>query len=323
MNMYLSSSKRGRSGFTLIELLVVIAIIAILAAILFPVFAQAKSAAKQISGLSNLKQVGLSVLMYKNDNEDRVPMIDYFTYPAAGKTLVTWTIAVQPFMKNWDIQRSPVDVSPVVTKIHYFGGNDFTFSEPSEVKGINTSFAMNADYMNPDKGCDASLRTFYNDPASRAGFGQQGIPVSDSQVEQTAATVFATDAKPLFFDSETRWIYGYWTGSPGGWNSPTVCDSWAWGSPNGWDQAAVSGVNNPGSYGVPGDEPGNTNTDRVSVRNNGGTNVTFCDGHAKRLTPGALAAGTNWTSTTVRDDIHILDLSKYLWSLSKSGNSDM
>jgi len=53
-----------RKAFTLIELLVVIAIIAILAAILFPVFAQAKLAAKKASDLSNVKQIELAQLMY-------------------------------------------------------------------------------------------------------------------------------------------------------------------------------------------------------------------------------------------------------------------
>ncbi|RYG23769.1 prepilin-type N-terminal cleavage/methylation domain-containing protein [bacterium] len=56
--------------FTLIELLVVIAIIAILAAILFPVFARAKAAAKNTSDLSNNKQVCLTHLMYANDSDD-------------------------------------------------------------------------------------------------------------------------------------------------------------------------------------------------------------------------------------------------------------
>jgi len=60
-------------AFTLIELLVVIAIIAILAAILFPVFAQAKAAAKKTSDLSNIKQTGLATLMYDNDNDDLNP----------------------------------------------------------------------------------------------------------------------------------------------------------------------------------------------------------------------------------------------------------
>lgn len=61
-------------AFTLIELLVVIAIIAILAAILFPVFAQAKAAAKKTSCLSQTKQVGLGVMMYAADFDDRAPI---------------------------------------------------------------------------------------------------------------------------------------------------------------------------------------------------------------------------------------------------------
>ena len=65
--------RRTNSGFTLIELLVVIAIIAILAAILFPVFAQAREKARGISCLSNTKQLGLGILMYAQDYDERFP----------------------------------------------------------------------------------------------------------------------------------------------------------------------------------------------------------------------------------------------------------
>ena len=64
---------RTRKAFTLIELLVVIAIIAILAAILFPVFAQARNAAKKTASISNLKQLGPGTQMYNNDADACYP----------------------------------------------------------------------------------------------------------------------------------------------------------------------------------------------------------------------------------------------------------
>ena len=66
-------SPQPKGAFTLIELLVVIAIIAILAAVLFPVFARAKAAAKQTACLSNLRQIGTTFALYLNDSDDRMP----------------------------------------------------------------------------------------------------------------------------------------------------------------------------------------------------------------------------------------------------------
>ena len=71
--MYQTESMAAKKAFTLIELLVVIAIIAILAAILFPVFATAKAAAKRAVCLSNLKQIGVAMDMYMQDADDRMP----------------------------------------------------------------------------------------------------------------------------------------------------------------------------------------------------------------------------------------------------------
>jgi prepilin-type N-terminal cleavage/methylation domain-containing protein len=96
----LNSRKRA---FTLIELLVVIAIIAILAAILFPVFAQAKSAAKDSVALSNAKQLGLACLMYSADYDDVFPL----AVVGNPTTWDSWHGIAQPYMKNWGIDSHP------------------------------------------------------------------------------------------------------------------------------------------------------------------------------------------------------------------------
>jgi prepilin-type N-terminal cleavage/methylation domain-containing protein len=106
-------SAKTRKGFTLIELLVVIAIIAILAAILFPVFAQAREKACSISCLSNLKQIGLGVMMYVQDYDETYPFCYlYTTAPNANGTMtdepyLQWSGMTQPYIKNTQIWVCP------------------------------------------------------------------------------------------------------------------------------------------------------------------------------------------------------------------------
>lgn len=84
-----------RFGFTLIELLVVIAIIAILAAMLLPALAKSKEKAKQISCVSNLKQVGISLAMYADDNLGYYPICSYTD--ASGNSRV-WPKELDAYM---------------------------------------------------------------------------------------------------------------------------------------------------------------------------------------------------------------------------------
>jgi len=98
-----------RKAFTLIELLVVIAIIAILAAILFPVFAQARESARMTSCLSNMKQIGLGLMMYSQDYDEAYPNIYQGWGPVSGAYQEgwMWKNAIFPYTKNKGILKCP------------------------------------------------------------------------------------------------------------------------------------------------------------------------------------------------------------------------
>jgi prepilin-type N-terminal cleavage/methylation domain-containing protein/prepilin-type processing-associated H-X9-DG protein len=83
--------RANRSAFTLIELLVVIAVITIVAALLFPVFAQAREKARQATCTSNIKNLGLAMLMYAHDHDDTYPPAFYLPYG-------NWPNVVRPYM---------------------------------------------------------------------------------------------------------------------------------------------------------------------------------------------------------------------------------
>ncbi len=96
------SGGKGANGFTLVELLVVIAIIAILAAILFPVFAKAREKARQTTCLSNEKQLGLAVLQYSADFDEKL-------VPITARAFEHWTKLVYQYVKSYDVYRCPDD----------------------------------------------------------------------------------------------------------------------------------------------------------------------------------------------------------------------
>jgi prepilin-type N-terminal cleavage/methylation domain-containing protein/prepilin-type processing-associated H-X9-DG protein len=136
-------NQNSTRAFTLIELLVVIAIIAILAAILFPVFAQAKAAAKKSADVSNLKQLGLAFHLYSNDFDDMaVPsgMIGYlveekkyFWYGSISGDLMTATNFVNPkesplypYQKNVDVMGDPT--AKGIPQVGAFGHTDYGYN---------------------------------------------------------------------------------------------------------------------------------------------------------------------------------------------------
>jgi prepilin-type N-terminal cleavage/methylation domain-containing protein/prepilin-type processing-associated H-X9-DG protein len=124
--------RRQEEGFTLVELLVVIAIIAILAAIIFPVFAQVRSKARDTHCRSNIRQIGQAVLIYACDYDDCAPPADY-GWPQTG-FWPPWQPVVN--MNWWDI------ILP------YLGGSASVLFCPS-VKSYTPSYLLNGALGDP------------------------------------------------------------------------------------------------------------------------------------------------------------------------------
>jgi prepilin-type N-terminal cleavage/methylation domain-containing protein/prepilin-type processing-associated H-X9-DG protein len=171
---------RHTKAFTLIELLVVIAIIAILAAILFPVFAQAKAAAKKISCLSNAKQNATAVLMYNTDYDGVFAMVAYTTNGTGtipGGTIVYSIFdAIMPYTKNKDIFKCPAD-DQAIKWLDVLTSLGFTSANNIKSAGLAPNFRL------------------FEDTAILAPFGHQNGVVNEGSVPFPVDTVMFYDSR--------------------------------------------------------------------------------------------------------------------------------
>lgn len=172
-----------RKGFTLIELLVVIAIIAILAAILFPVFAQAREAAKKTACLNNSKQTSFGIVLYAGDNGDKCPPVtlygfgspNYATYLKGDKA---WPELIAQYTKDWQIYRCPGDPNANDETLSRDFEKNEAYIPPSDTAHRHFSWAFRANTgLNMDwlayyagSGCSAGGRQ------KTARFGGIGAP---------------------------------------------------------------------------------------------------------------------------------------------------
>jgi prepilin-type N-terminal cleavage/methylation domain-containing protein/prepilin-type processing-associated H-X9-DG protein len=283
----MQSYRSKRSGFTLIELLVVIAIIAILAAILFPVFAQAREKARAISCLSNVKEIGLGMLMYVQDYDEKYPMDQYSEPDAtqpAGFNRTTWADMIFPYIKNGELH---MDNNHVM--IQGKGGiwhcpsfpsdQDFNYGVPFQV------FPDGAEPWNnftlPSNWQGVTALAAIDAPADRISMLEKGQNANHVNWD-------------TFDSGEWNWVD---TTSPGCTTTPgpdgagadTYCHLDVTGATftpptHDCDDAITANAND--DWISPWDGCGLT----VRYRHNGTANVTFYDGHAKAMNKGRI----NW-----------------------------
>jgi prepilin-type N-terminal cleavage/methylation domain-containing protein/prepilin-type processing-associated H-X9-DG protein len=176
-------------GFTLIELLVVIAVIAILAAILFPVFAQAREAARKTNCASNVRQLGTAFQLYTTDYDGILPPAGYFFRAAQGLTnpdnfgAFRWPWLVLPYVKEMPLFYCPSDGTS------YSDSQSGNYRDPNGpfygyLWGLFPNFGYNWWYLAPDPTSA--------DPAKARADLSLGVRLDD--VRSPADTVLLADS---------------------------------------------------------------------------------------------------------------------------------
>ena len=183
LNFSNSRTNANAKGFTLIELLVVIAIISILAAILFPVFARARENARKAACMSNLKQIGLGMAMYVQDNDE--------TFPVGWRDAavdVYWYEVLQPYIKNKQVFVCPTagQITDDSGNVQHSGGYGYNIggTKYNSTTWVGNGFGYRAGYwMTPSGGPlklaaveEASSTFMVADPAS-FGYASNGFAV--------------------------------------------------------------------------------------------------------------------------------------------------
>jgi len=212
-----------RSGFTLIELLVVIAIIAILAAILFPVFAQAKKAAKYTSCLSNLKQTGTAHLMYSTDYDDAFCLVWRADDTANWDS---WQGIIQPYTKNWQIINDPL--LPVPSGVRAYWQRIQHFGVPLRAAAVKDNISWWSVPPSIRWGYPAGVATVKVDGIFGAGIAPVAVgtgidynyrstpSLSQTQIENISDAIMVTQA--------SNW--DMWWGIPANQTPMRTCYTW-------------------------------------------------------------------------------------------------
>jgi len=242
-------------AFTLIELLVVIAIISILASILFPVFARAREQARKSACLSNLKQIGLAVMMYVQDYDETYP-VAYLATPSSdsmsGYSASYWFNTLQPYTKNRQVWFCPtagrIMVSDTSGYQQYSGGYGYNACGTGAIGSSNT-----AHWNGFGQSVDEATGTIKCTP--------NGNAVNMAAVTSPSETILITD--PASNGTEYTTLYFY-SGS----------DISYWPQLHGGPVGPFYGKQSDNAY----------KTTEAYLHPSGGGNYLFADGHVKYMT---------------------------------------
>jgi prepilin-type N-terminal cleavage/methylation domain-containing protein len=320
----ISRKARLGQGFTLIELLVVIAIIAILAAILFPVFAQAKQAAKKTAAISNMKQAGLASAMYVGDYDDSFMLSDSGSVNGPG-----WgfgppdTVPFQqmaPYSKNTQYVIDPMDPwqsenQRIADQCQYMGCTlaTATAEQRAYALGVRSNIGFNYGFLSPWIYKQATGGTYYGSAS-----------VNQSQMTNPAHTLqFATS---IWYR-----INGQVTGG-GNWVVETPCwldvngqlmapysnyqsysgSGQAYNYGNGWAPSATAW----NVYGGVWPFYNQTDSKAAAGAQIGQAIVAFADSHVKSMSISSIAAGCSAYGTGGFKG-QVTDTTKFIWALEQ------
>lgn len=261
---------RPRRGFTLIELLVVIAIIAILAAILFPVFAQARAAARKAACTSNMKQLGLALQAYSADYEGMFPP----SQTGPGGATISWPTMLYPYVKNEGVFVCP-DGERSRTFRDLGNGASDSYVGITDTNCPPNSFNQNGDGSNLPLGL-----------VNRLSYGRNFIP--NTAASWTTAGFFNGNKSGFVTTGTTLSVHEAQVEDPAG--TIHLMDAWTrecfWGN-------SIRGIQQE----IRTDHFNNATASKVAYRHNNGFVALYGDGHAKWLKWGSTKA-SDWSIQT-------------------------